>query len=50
MDVQADIHGKLATRIVVPLVTRARYTQPATRMTPIMKVGDGGPAGDRHPA
>jgi toxin CcdB len=40
VDVQADVHSKLATRIVVPLVPRARYTQPATRMTPIMKVGD----------
>ena len=40
VDVQADVHSKLTTRIVVPLVTRARYTQPATRMTPIMKVGD----------
>jgi len=40
VDVQADVHGKLATRIVVPLVARGRYLQPATRLTPIMKVRD----------
>jgi toxin CcdB len=38
VDIQADIHAKLSTRIVVPLVARARYTQPATRLTPIMTV------------
>jgi len=38
VDIQADVHAKLATRIVVPMVTRARYTQPATRLTPILKV------------
>jgi toxin CcdB len=40
VDIQADVHARLATRIVVPLVTRARYTRPATRVTPVMKVGD----------
>ena len=40
MDIQADVHGKLATRIVVPMVMRARYTQPATRLTPIVTVRD----------
>ena len=40
VDIQADVHGKLATRIVVPMVTCARYTQPATRLTPIMTVRD----------
>jgi len=40
VDIQADVHAKLATRIVVPMVTRARYTQPATRLTPILKVRD----------
>jgi toxin CcdB len=39
VDVQADVHSKLATRVVVPLVTRARYTLPATRLTPVMKIG-----------
>ena len=40
VDIQADVHGKLATRIVVPMVTRARYAQPATRLTPIVRVRD----------
>jgi toxin CcdB len=39
VDVQADLHARLATRLVVPLVTRSRYTQPATRLTPVLKVG-----------
>jgi toxin CcdB len=39
VDVQAELHSKLATRVVVPLVTRARYVQPATRLTPVMKIG-----------
>src|SRR3954463_6530050 len=40
VDVQADVHAKLTTRVVVPMVTRARYTLPATRLTPIVKVRD----------
>lgn len=40
VDLQADAHAKLATRIVVPMVTRARYTLPATRLTPIVKLRD----------
>jgi toxin CcdB len=40
VDVQADVHARLGTRIVVPMVPRARYTQPATQLTPIMKVRD----------
>jgi toxin CcdB len=38
IDVQADIHARLATRIVVPVVSRTRYTQPATRLNPIVTV------------
>ena len=39
LDIQADLHSRLATRIVVPLVARRRYAaQPLTRLTPIMKV------------
>jgi toxin CcdB len=39
VDVQADLHAKLATRIVVPLVLRTRYAaQPLARLTPILKV------------
>jgi toxin CcdB len=40
VDIQADVHATLATRIVVPMVTRARYTLPATRLTPIVKLRD----------
>jgi toxin CcdB len=40
IDIQADLHSKLATRVVVPLVSRARYALPATRLTPIVKVRD----------
>ena len=40
VDVQADLHTKLATRVVVPLVSRARYALPATRLTPTVKVRD----------
>jgi toxin CcdB len=40
VDIQSDVHAKLATRIVVPMVARARYTLPATRLTPIVTVRD----------
>lgn len=39
MDVQADMHGRLATRLVVPLLPRSQYPTPImTRLTPIAKV------------
>jgi toxin CcdB len=39
MDVQADVHASLTSRIVVPLVTRARAAaRPLTRLTPIITV------------
>ena len=39
VDVQADLHGKLATRVVVPLTPRSRYAaQPITRLSPLVKV------------
>jgi toxin CcdB len=40
VDIQADVHERLGTRIVVPLVTRARYTRPTTRLTPGVKIRD----------
>jgi toxin CcdB len=40
VDIQADVHTKLSTRVVVPLVSRARYAQPATRLTPLMTLRD----------
>jgi len=38
VDVQADTHARLATRIMVPMVLRARYAQPISRLTPVMPV------------
>jgi toxin CcdB len=39
VDLQADIHGKLSTRIVVPLMTLTRFgSRPVTRLTPVMSV------------
>lgn len=39
VDLQADIHAKLDTRIVVPLMTLARFGgKPPTRLTPVLTV------------
>ena len=39
VDVQADLHARLATCVVVPLTPRSRYAvQPITRLQPIVKV------------
>ena len=38
VDIQADIHARLGTRLVVPMATRARYTRPTTRLTPVVNV------------
>jgi len=39
VDLQSDVHSKLTSRIVVPLMTRARFGgQPPTRLTPIMNI------------
>lgn len=38
VDVQADIHAKLAVRLVAPMIARSRYTQPLTRLTPAVTV------------
>jgi len=40
VDVQADVHAKLATHLVAPLISRARYSQPLTRLTPIVTIRD----------
>ena len=40
VDIQADLHSKLTTRVVVPVVIRTRYALPATRLTPIVKIRD----------
>jgi hypothetical protein len=41
VDIQADVHAKLVTRIVVPMTMRSRYAQPVTRLTPTVTVRDG---------
>jgi toxin CcdB len=39
LDIQADFHSSLTSRIVVPLVARAQgASRPLTRLTPIMAV------------
>ena len=39
VDMQAELHERLATCVVVPLAPRSRYTaQPITRLQPIVKV------------
>ena len=40
MDVQADVHAKLHTRIVVPMAARTQFRRPVTRLTPTVKVRD----------
>jgi toxin CcdB len=40
VDVQADVHSMLVSRIVAPMAPRARYAQPLTRLTPTVKVRD----------
>jgi toxin CcdB len=40
LDVQADLLDRLATRVVVPLMTTKRYgTRPITRLNPTAKIG-----------
>jgi toxin CcdB len=40
VDLQADIHGRLTTRIVIPLMALTRFGgQPLTRLTPLVTVG-----------
>jgi hypothetical protein len=41
VDVQAELHARLATRVVVPLILRSRYApQPITRLQPLVRVRD----------
>lgn len=39
LDVQADMLGDLATRLVVPLVPSTQFGTPAQRLNPIFKIG-----------
>jgi len=38
VDIQADLHARLTTRLVVPMIPRARYTQPTTRLHPVIRL------------
>jgi len=40
VDVQADLHARLVSRLVIPMAPRSRYTQPLTRLTPLVRVRD----------
>jgi hypothetical protein len=40
VEVQADVHARLAVRLVAPMIARARYTQPLTGLTPAVTVRD----------
>ena len=40
VDVQADVHARLGSRVVIPMVLRTRYTLPVTRLTPQVTVRD----------
>lgn len=40
VDIQADLLSQLATRVVAPMMKRARYGKPITRLNPIAAVDD----------
>jgi toxin CcdB len=40
LDVQADLLSDLETRVVVPLVRRAAFGRPASRLHPVFTVAD----------
>ena len=39
VDVQADLHARLDSRVVIPMVHRARYAHPVSRLTPHVTIG-----------
>ena len=39
LDIQADILGALATRVVVPLIAVKKYGKPITRLHPTARIG-----------
>jgi toxin CcdB len=39
LDVQADLLSELATRLVVPLITKSEFGPPAQRLNPVFKIG-----------
>ena len=39
LDIQTDLLGSLATRVVVPLVARKKYGAPITRLHPTATIG-----------
>lgn len=38
LNIQSDVHSRLTTRLIVPMVIRSRYDQPITGMTPVLRV------------
>lgn len=40
VDVQADVHARLGSRVVVPMVLRTRYAQTVTRLTSQVTIRD----------
>ncbi|CUX80736.1 MAG: toxin-antitoxin system CcdB family toxin component [Roseibaca calidilacus] len=40
LDVQSDLLGELSTRLVIPLLPASQAPKPATRLNPIMRIGD----------
>lgn len=40
VDVQADVHARLGSRVVIPMVLRTRYALPVSRLTPQVTIRD----------
>ena len=40
LDVQSDLLDGLSTRLVIPLLLASQAPRPATRLTPVMRIGD----------
>ena len=40
LDVQSDLLDGLSTRLVIPLLLASQEPRPATRLNPVMRIGD----------
>ncbi len=40
LDVQSDLLDGLSTRLVIPLLLASQAPRPATRLNPVMRIGD----------
>lgn len=40
IDVQSDLLGELSTRLIIPLLPGSQAPKPATRLNPMMRIGD----------